>query len=282
MNTQKGFVSILIILLAIVAMGGGVYVYDQKNDLGMFSKKEVTTNPNETIKDEEKNNIEIKTEIKSDTESSSKEIKSVVIDNAQTENSSTCGSFNRILKLGSNGQDVASLQDFLVKQNLLTVSVYTKGKFEESTKTALDAYQEANFGIDGRRYYNYGVLSGITMEIINDRCNGIVDSVSVAQKRGKDAAVKARINSTITASIIYGEKEGTYKGLCSSAVKEIEDLRLLEEFTKDVVCNDSEKSWAISAYLPSTEGKYYCYDSTEKNYYPDQKLKSGQVFCVSN
>lgn len=42
MNTQKGSAPILIILLGLVVIGGGVYVYDQKNDLGIFGKKENT------------------------------------------------------------------------------------------------------------------------------------------------------------------------------------------------------------------------------------------------
>lgn len=40
MNTQKGFASILLILLGLVVIGGGVYVYNQKNDLGIFGTKE--------------------------------------------------------------------------------------------------------------------------------------------------------------------------------------------------------------------------------------------------
>ncbi len=64
MNTQKGFASILLILLATIFIGGGVYVYDQKNDLGIFETKEnieplVVT---EEKKEEKNNNPQINTE----------------------------------------------------------------------------------------------------------------------------------------------------------------------------------------------------------------------------
>jgi hypothetical protein len=50
MNTQKGLAPILIILLGFVLIGGGVYVYDQKNDLGIFGTKE---NIETSVPDEE-------------------------------------------------------------------------------------------------------------------------------------------------------------------------------------------------------------------------------------
>jgi hypothetical protein len=54
MNTQKGFVSILFILLGLVIIGGGVYFYNQKNNLGIFDKKE---NIEISTSDEEKNSF---------------------------------------------------------------------------------------------------------------------------------------------------------------------------------------------------------------------------------
>lgn len=41
MNTQKGFVSILIILLGIGIIGGGVYVYTKNNNTSIFNKEEI-------------------------------------------------------------------------------------------------------------------------------------------------------------------------------------------------------------------------------------------------
>lgn len=60
-NAQKGFAPILLILLAVAVIGGGVYVYDQKNDLGIFGEKEVLDVPTiiEEKKEDKNNYLEI-------------------------------------------------------------------------------------------------------------------------------------------------------------------------------------------------------------------------------
>lgn len=76
MNKQKGFVSILLILAGLIVIGGGVYVYDQKNDLGIFNKKQNKEAP--TLVEEK---IDLKNpEIKKNADTNKKETDSTKIE----------------------------------------------------------------------------------------------------------------------------------------------------------------------------------------------------------
>jgi hypothetical protein len=80
MNTQKGFISVLLILAGLVLAGGGLYVYDQKNDLGIFNtneNKEPSTLVEEKtdVKDsEEKKDINVNVTSKNDVEENVKQM----------------------------------------------------------------------------------------------------------------------------------------------------------------------------------------------------------------
>jgi hypothetical protein len=60
MNTEKGFASILIILLALILIGGGTYFYTQKTSVDTVEPETVVDNPLSIVGEEVKNETVIK------------------------------------------------------------------------------------------------------------------------------------------------------------------------------------------------------------------------------
>jgi len=121
MNTQKGFASILIILLGLVFIGVGVYVFDQKNDLGIFGTTEK--------KEEENNNPQINTEEVIKTNSS---------ENSKIENKSENIIINTELKSGTQTKiQTATSTTVILKgdnfQSTTTISKEEEGYIKNNT-----------------------------------------------------------------------------------------------------------------------------------------------------
>lgn len=111
MNIQKGFAPILLILLGLVVIGGGVYVYDQKNVLGIFGTKEnrkgsVSNNGQEIWKIKETNKSIDFAKVAVDKDGSSYVFINNRVQKFDSNGNKICESFNEYISPDSNGSMV--------------------------------------------------------------------------------------------------------------------------------------------------------------------------------
>ncbi len=87
-------------------------------------------------------------------------------------------------------------------------------------------------------------------------------SLSAAQKKGTDAAIKAHTSSFRPSAEIHYDKIGSYTGLCTS--KDTSILSIIDELKKRSgsapICKATAKAYSFASVL--TDGTYYCVDST--------------------
>lgn len=123
-NYQKGFlIPLVIVIIAMVAIGGGAYVYTNTNKKSTDESITATTSS------------EIKT-----TETTTKPVTTVP---AKKKPTISCAALNRNMVVGSIGDDVFELQRYLVESGYLPkVNFIQKGTFDISTQNALIKLQE--------------------------------------------------------------------------------------------------------------------------------------------
>lgn len=107
-STQKGFASILIILLGLVVIGGGLYVYAQKNNLGIFSTETskfslFSNNDQEIWKIKEKNNSDNYEKVALDKDGSSYVFINNRVQKFDSNGNKICESFNKYISPDRNG-----------------------------------------------------------------------------------------------------------------------------------------------------------------------------------
>jgi len=159
MNKQKGFAHILLILLGLAVIGGGTYVNDQKNDSGIFSKKEVAENSLPVVDDvnvkedivEDKKLNTTKENVKiDDKETVSSEIKTdqIIKEKVPEEINNLWGLFDKVT-LALKNKDIS----------LFNMYSYTQVKKEEESQFLDFApyFHETNMKVKKDEYVNLWV-----------------------------------------------------------------------------------------------------------------------------
>ncbi len=109
-----------------------------------------------------------------------------------------------------------------------------------------------------------------TIVIIGILSSFIFASLATARARGQEAGVKSTMFLFKAQALIYQEKNNSYLGLCKSPEAEglmSSILKSSQQFTSsDVICNDSEKDWALSvSKLASSYPGYFCTDNIARD-----------------
>ena len=111
--------------------------------------------------------------------------------------SNECRPFKRNLRLESEGEDVSILQQYLVSKGFLS-NTYQKGLFDSKTESALFNLQKSYWGSASIEEYDYGILTGIPVNLLNDlHCEGEVGNITL-KRRGDGVVMKSRAFSLVT------------------------------------------------------------------------------------
>ncbi len=95
--------------------------------------------------------------------------------------------------------------------------------------------------------------------------NPVLEDLTEARAKGKDAAIKSTLHTMrAQAELYYDNTSSAYKGYCASAGSygAQDMINQVKNLGSKVHCNDATEAWAIAAQLPSDTKQYYCVDST--------------------
>ena len=107
------------------------------------------------------------------------------------------------------------------------------------------------------------VLVGIA--IIGILASVVLASLNTARSKGQDASIKANLSNIRAQAELYWDsqstngKNGSYLGLCKNDVVSQMKNSITTTRAVDIVCNDNNGGYAISA--PLNSGGYWCVDS---------------------
>ena len=93
----------------------------------------------------------------------------------------------------------------------------------------------------------------------------VLTSLSSARAKAQDASIKANLSGIMPQAILYWDsqsvngKDSSYFGLCKNDIISQMKSTLTVARSIEIVCNDSNESYAISA--PLNSGGYWCVDS---------------------
>lgn len=250
-NLHKGFiVPIILAIIAILFVGGGVYVYTQKKQANLPLPQAISTTPttNQTAPPAQ-NFAESKK----------------VVPNSQ------CTDIHNNLSYGSvdatTNSEVSKLQNFLRSKGLFNHEA--TGYYDNATVLAVGKLQTISGFSAERITGNLNEPAPLTRSIIrqvsceNASLEEIAKSIKLATKRTNDAAIQSDLSIIQTQAEIYHGTNNTYTGVCSDAdiVRAIAGAKTANGGT-DPVCNTNGTAYTVSSKLSSDTTYYWCVDST--------------------
>lgn len=260
------------IFISLIIVGGGYFFYlgntdyeskynfdfepYNRNTSEPTKKESVSENDSESIEtddvNEDNERLQDYTKVETEDEVLAEEKSEAVIV------SNECRPFKRNLNLGSEGEDVSILQQYLVSKGFLSTT-YQKGFFDSKTESALFNLQKSYWGSASIEEYDYGTLTGISVDLLNDlHCEGEVGNTTL-KRRGGGIAMKSRAFSLVT-DIYYNyfDNQKTFRDACSDVDVKKDIAALENDLSTFINCKATEKSFMIFGPYPPSDYRYWC------------------------
>jgi len=269
-KSQKGFIApLILIIIAILVLGGGAYVYTQQ--------KQVNPPVTENVALPHTTSTQTTTQASSTTQNFAESKK--VVPNSQ------CANIHNDLSVGST--DVTTKGEVSILQNFLRSQGWLKheatGYYDDATALAVKKLQTIS-GLETSHItgslgpmergilIQVSCLNASTYLTSQETFEIIARSNSVNEKRNHDAVIQRNLATIQTqAEIYYGgtgaNSYGTAGSSCSAAV--FSDATIAKAIAGAevangdamLVCNNSTTAYAVASKLSFDTARYWCVDS---------------------
>ncbi len=130
------------------------------------------------------------------------------------------------------------------------------------------------------------VVFFFVLSIIGFFASIVLSSLATARAKGVEVQVQSNMILFKTQSLIYRDTEGSYAGFCKSEEGQNLISAIMNSTTmftsSDIMCNDSEKSWALSvSKLASDYPGYFCIDDDARAITSTKFNIGVETFCQS-